>query len=110
MAGKSWHLVAYDVSDKRRLQKVHRYLKQEGIALQYSVFLIEVTKQEYADITDGLLNLTCRKEDDVRFYPCQSEDHIWMAGRATDYWIRPDKKTKPGKQKNREGKRLWFWQ
>lgn len=110
MSRKSWHLIAYDVSDKRRLQRVHRYLKKEGIALQYSVFLIEVSAREYTTITEGLLKLTCNKDDDVRFYRCQSEEHIWMAGKSSDYWVKPDTRPKPGKYNTRENKRLWFWQ
>ena len=33
------HIIAYDISDPRRLQKAHRYLIQHAIPLQNSIFL-----------------------------------------------------------------------
>ena len=32
----SW-LVTYDISDKKRLTRIHKALKKEGIPVQYSV-------------------------------------------------------------------------
>ncbi len=37
-------LVCYDISDPRRLQRVHKTISRHGIPLQYSVFLIEGTR------------------------------------------------------------------
>ena len=34
-------LVCYDISDKKRLGRVFRFLKKKGVPVQYSVFLVE---------------------------------------------------------------------
>lgn len=38
MAEKSWHLVAYDVRDPKRLRNVARKLEGYGVRIQYSIF------------------------------------------------------------------------
>lgn len=63
------HLACYDISDPRRLSRVHRYLKKAGIPLQYSVFLLYINALERDKIHHALDRLIDPRADDVRIYP-----------------------------------------
>lgn len=115
--GKRWVLVAYDVASPKRLRRVHRFLKREGMAVQYSVFLLQAGDAKYQSVIAGLLELICEKEDDLRFYDCKSREHIWLAGRESDFWRMPGKarsKTPEGKTpptpNPKKPRKQWFWQ
>ena len=64
---RTW-LVAYDIADHRRLARVHRCLTKELVAVQYSVFMGELSDRRLAQIERRLLRLIDPTEDDVRFY------------------------------------------
>jgi len=82
MDSPSWYLVAYDVSDPRRLQRVHRRLRREGVALQRSVFLLQRSRQGIAELLDELAALMHRREDDLRAYPIPGPGEIWLRGKG----------------------------
>lgn len=62
-------LLSYDIADPRRLARVHRTVKRQGLPLQYSVFLIADTPA----VLDGLLaeldDIIDPRADDIRVYP-----------------------------------------
>lgn len=69
-------VVAYDIPDDRRREKVHKALLRVGSPIQDSVFLVhheqahEEKAREVADLLRPLLKL---KEDNVRLHPlCES--------------------------------------
>lgn len=61
--------MAYDISDPKRLSKVHRFLKKYGIPVQYSVFVAQMTDRNLVKIINGMNSIINEKEDDVRIYP-----------------------------------------
>lgn len=77
---KHW-LLAYDIANRRRLARVHRYLRQRGIALQYSVFGLEHTDRELRTVLDDLALLIDPKADDIRAYHIPHRCKIWALGR-----------------------------
>ncbi|MGI9016302.1 MAG: CRISPR-associated endonuclease Cas2 [Euzebya sp.] len=44
------YLLAYDISDDRRLRQVHRCAKTYGYALQYSVFICDLDAVELTNL------------------------------------------------------------
>ena len=76
------YLIAYDISDKKRLQRVHRLLKSQAIALQYSVFIAVMNAAECAELTQALEALIDKKADDIRLYPLpqKPEWYAWGEG------------------------------
>jgi len=78
---KNW-LLCYDISDPKRLGKVHRYMKKIGISLQYSVFQLTATNQEIEDILGGLEELINEKEDDIRIYPLHKKPKTHIIGNS----------------------------
>lgn len=73
-------LLAHDIRDKRRLQRVWRFLRQEGVRLQYSVYLLAGTRQHVENIIDRLRDLIDEAADDVRIYPLTENTRIWGLG------------------------------
>ena len=73
-------LLAHDIRDKKRLQRVWRYLRQEGVRLQYSVYLLAGTRQQVEGIIERLRELIDERADDVRIYPLTENTRIWGLG------------------------------
>lgn len=74
------HLVAYDIADPRRLQKIHRTLKGWGIALQYSVFLVRANKRQIQELITELQRKIDPRADDVRIYPLPDQPRMDILG------------------------------
>lgn len=76
-------LLAYDIADPRRLARVHRTVKQQGIPLQYSLFLIADTPS----VLDGLLaeldDIIDPRADDVRVYTLPARLDATSLGRQS---------------------------
>lgn len=90
-APASW-LVTYDISNPRRLGRVFRALKKEGIPVQYSVFLVQTSQARMGAIMTRLATLIHPAEDDVRAYRVPT--NTWQAtlGQSilpTDVWQDP---------------------
>lgn len=62
-------LLAYDIADTRRRQKVRRLLEAYGIPVQESVFLLELPRARWHEVEQKLRAITDRVEDDVRVWP-----------------------------------------
>lgn len=73
-------LLAHDIRDPKRLQRVWRFLRQEGVRLQYSVYLLAGTRQHVENIIDQLRELIDEDADDVRIYPLTENTRIWGLG------------------------------
>ena len=71
------YLVAYDVSDPKRLRRVHKKLLGFGDPLQYSVFRCDLSDVERTKLREELVGLIHHTEDRVLIV-----DIGPMAGRA----------------------------
>ena len=77
------HLLAYDIADPTRLQRVHRAVRQVGLPLQYSVFLVPAPTQELDALLSELHGLIVDAEDDIRVYPLPSRLEAERLGRQS---------------------------
>lgn len=59
------YLVAYDISDDRRLRDVYQEMLGWGTRLQYSVYLCDLTGPELIRMQRALLELIDRDDDSV---------------------------------------------
>lgn len=78
---RTW-LIAYDISQPRRLARVHRYVKTVAAPAQYSLYVAEDTAQGIQSIRDELAQLIDRREDDVRIYQLPKRSRIIHLGRG----------------------------
>lgn len=68
-------VIAYDIADPDRLRKVHAYLRQRALHLQYSVFLASIGDARLGDLLDDLRVLIDESADDIRVY--RIPEHPW---------------------------------
>lgn len=59
------YLVSYDISDPKRLRRVHRALRGYGEPLQYSVFRCDLSPSERILLLEALTPLINHREDQV---------------------------------------------
>lgn len=83
-------LVTYDIADKRRLARVFKTLKKEGIPVQYSVFAVDATSTKMGVLMATLATLIDANADDVRAYRLPTDG--WQATLGSsmlpeDLWI-----------------------
>lgn len=62
-------LIAYDIVDTVRLQRVYRILCKHALPLQNSVFLLVGGTEDYRQCLDELLPKLDSRQDDLRIYP-----------------------------------------
>lgn len=67
---KDYFLVAYDISDPKRLQKVYKKLKGFGAHLQLSIFECHLTPREIVLMRDALEKLIKHDEDRLLIIRC----------------------------------------
>ncbi|MCB1717182.1 MAG: CRISPR-associated endonuclease Cas2 [Candidatus Competibacteraceae bacterium] len=79
---KDWYLIAYDIRAPNRLRQVHYYLRKRALAMQQSVFFIEATPTELAEVLDTIAGFIKKNSDDVRAYPVPHPSQVWLSGRA----------------------------
>lgn len=80
MQHPGWYLIAYDIAHPRRLQRLHRALRAEALAMQESVFLVQGTQAEVDGLLDRLETLIDPHADDLRAYPIGAPATLWISG------------------------------
>ncbi len=98
------YLVAYDIREPRRLRRVHYRLKKLGLAIQYSVFVVE--GHGLMQEVHTLLQQITAPEDDIRIYRLHSRQALWMSGRES---ARPPKGGRKPRNQNKSIGLLDSW-
>ncbi len=75
------YLIAYDIADPRRLSRVHKALKRQGLPIQYSVFTVVVNRRALLRLLETINLLIQPKEDDVRCYRLPEHTDVEILGR-----------------------------
>jgi len=83
-ANDNWYLVAYDICDPQRLQRVHRRLKREAVAVQKSVFFYQGSERDLKALLDELAGEMKLKVDDLRAWPVDRIQSAWMYGKGVE--------------------------
>ncbi|MBS97681.1 MAG: CRISPR-associated endonuclease Cas2 [Oceanospirillaceae bacterium] len=74
------YLVCYDIADPRRLGRVGRLSRKEGIPFQYSVVYLQCDEAALDSFLERLEHLIDPAEDDVRAYRITSPRTIRFLG------------------------------
>ena len=80
------YLVAYDISDPKRLRKVATACEDFGYRKQYSVFLCRLSATDFVRLRSRLYDLLKLEEDQVLFIPLCGKcvNRIEALGRPTE--------------------------
>jgi CRISPR-associated protein Cas2 len=76
------HLICYDITDPKRLVRMHRALKREAMALQYSVFLFTGSERQLDTLLSRLRQMIDPRHDDVRAYPLPQRGERLRLGKS----------------------------
>lgn len=81
MSSPGWYLFCYDIADEKRLRRLHHFICNEGIPLQYSVFLLHSTTMDLMLLVEAIRELISEKDDDIRIYPISTRIEFLALGR-----------------------------
>ena len=91
MAQKTWHLIAYDVRDPKRLRRVAKKLEGYGTRIQYSIFRCRLDNLALEKLHWELQQIMA-DEDDLLVMPlcsqCASKVPIHSTGDQSS-WAEP---------------------
>lgn len=73
-----WYVLAYDVTDKRRLRRVQRIMSRETIFLQRSVYLFRGSGRDLWSLLHETRRILKQDEDDLRLYALASVEDLWF--------------------------------
>ena len=80
------YLVTYDIADERRLGRLFRFMKKQGVPVQYSVFLVESNAAKLNEMMVKIAKMIHPATDDVRAY--RLPDNGWQVSMGAS--ILPD--------------------
>jgi CRISPR-associated protein Cas2 len=75
------YLISYDIANPKRLSRVHRVLKKEGLPVQYSVFTVVMKRPRLLRLLDRISDRIVWQEDDVRCYRLPEHTETVSLGR-----------------------------
>jgi CRISPR-associated protein Cas2 len=80
------YIVAYDISDPKRLRKVATACEDFGVRKQFSVFLCRLSATDFVRLRSRLYDLVNLQEDQVLFIPLCAKcvNAIEAIGRPTE--------------------------
>lgn len=67
-------LIAYDISDPRRLRRVERAVAAVGVRVHYSLFLCELDEDALAGLQRRLARLIDTESDSLQYLPWCDKD------------------------------------
>ena len=76
-------VIGYDISDPRRLLRVHREMCKHATPLEYSVFLLVGSERARRYCLDEIQTLIDPNADDVRCYPLPARGFQGRVARAS---------------------------
>ena len=79
---RNW-LIGYDITNPRRLGRVHRAMIRRATPIEYSIFLFVGNERGLAECLAAVAGLIDPDTDDVRCYPLPSRGLQERIGRAT---------------------------
>ncbi|MBT6339968.1 MAG: CRISPR-associated endonuclease Cas2 [Desulfobacula sp.] len=105
--------MAYDISNPKRLSKIHRMIKKHGIAIQKSLFLIKNTENMVNKLLNEISTIMNLKEDDLRAYPIIHPREVWtnspnlLAAYPAILFSESETERKKSVVKNSTSKKIW---
>ena len=80
-------LIAYDITDAKRLRKVAKLLENEGLRVQHSVFELKIADRKLKTLVQEIENIIDPKSDKVFIYKISdNEKHNYRRGKSRSIW------------------------
>jgi len=68
MTKRNFFLISYDITDNNRRCRLHRFLRQFGNRVQYSVFEFYLTEKEFLYVQNEIKRIIDKKKDKIRLW------------------------------------------
>ena len=75
-------LIGYDITEPKRLNRIHRRMVQYATPIEYSIFLFQGSERELQQCLKDLTRLMQAETDDVRCYPLPLRGYQTRIGKA----------------------------
>lgn len=62
-------IVAYDIADPRRLNKIAKLIKDYGVRVQKSIFEVDVDSRRFSEMKISVEEVIEASEDGVKYFP-----------------------------------------
>ncbi len=62
-------IVAYDIADPRRLNRVAKIIKDYGVRVQKSIFEVKVDEKRFKEMKKRVEEIIEKEEDGVKYFP-----------------------------------------
>lgn len=81
-------IVAYDITEVKRLNKIAKIMLDYGVRVQKSIFEIDVTPRAFRELKERVEKIIVKELDGVKYYPlcekCAGTVEIIGQGQFTD--------------------------
>ena len=77
----SW-LITYDIADRKRLGRLHRFVKKNAAPVQYSVYATQKSVAGIGRLASEIREYIKPQEDDVRIYQIPDRPLIMTLGKS----------------------------
>ncbi len=81
-------IIAYDIKDDKRRNRVARTMKDYGTRVQYSVFECNLEDKIFDKMKDRLSSVIDMEEDNIRIYKlcnaCKGSIYVFGSGKVTE--------------------------
>jgi len=81
-------IVAYDITDERRLNRVAKTMLDYGVRVQKSIFEVEITASAFKELRARIEKIIVAEVDGVKYFPlcekCAGTVEIIGQGQFTD--------------------------
>ncbi len=84
-------IVAYDIADPRRLNRVAKIIKDYGARVQKSIFEVSVDNKRFIEMKARIENEIVFEEDGVKFFPLCRKCADSLENIGNGIFIDPDK-------------------
>lgn len=77
-------LLCYDISDKRRLQKLQRHVSQNLLQIQYSIYYGVLSNAQISELIIQIGKIINPHHDDVKLYEVEPLAKAFLVGKRSD--------------------------
>tara|TARA_R100000935_G_C2836873_1_gene168610 strand:+ start:3203 stop:3493 length:291 start_codon:yes stop_codon:yes gene_type:complete len=81
---KIYFIIAYDITERKRLQRLQRLVSTQFLQLQYSVYYGSMTRKRMDAFISAMQKIIHPNDDDLRVYEVEPLEHSFVIGKRDD--------------------------
>lgn len=81
---KIYFIIVYDITERKRLQRLQRLVSTQFLQLQYSVYYGSMTRKRMDAFISAMQKIIHPNDDDLRVYEVEPLEHSFVIGKRDD--------------------------